>query len=154
MTIVSNASPLINLARIGLFDLLHKLYGVVFIPPAVWHEIVVQGAGQVGAREVQTADWITRQSIANELLAQALQQELDAGEAEAIVLALETRAELLVMDERNFYGSSCRTVMGCHSPTFSRKHIWTHSPHAPRSKRSSNTMSLNKLTTNGVSASN
>jgi hypothetical protein len=100
MTIVSNASPLINLARIGLFDLLHKLYGVVFIPPAVWHEIVVQGAGQAGAREVQTADWITRQSIANELLAQALQQELDAGEAEAIVLALETRAELLVMDER------------------------------------------------------
>ena len=100
MTRVSNASPLINLARIGLFDLLHKLYGSLLVPSAVWHEVVVQGAGQAGAEEVKTADWITRQAIANEPLAQALRQELDAGEAEAIVLALETRAELLVMDER------------------------------------------------------
>lgn len=100
MTTVSNASPLINLARIGLLDLLHKLYGSLLIPAAVWNEVVVQGAGQAGAEEVRTADWITRQAIANESLALAFRQELDAGEAEAIVLALETRADLLVMDER------------------------------------------------------
>jgi predicted nucleic acid-binding protein len=72
MTTVSNASPLINLARIGLVDLLHKLYGSLLVPSAVWHEIVVQGAGQAGAEEVQTADWIARQEIANQPLAQAL----------------------------------------------------------------------------------
>ena len=36
----------------------------------------------------------------NRELVRALQQELDAGEAEAIALALETGAELLLMDER------------------------------------------------------
>jgi predicted nucleic acid-binding protein len=39
MSIVSNASPLINLARIGKFNLLHKLYGELIVPEAVlWKE--------------------------------------------------------------------------------------------------------------------
>lgn len=45
MRIVSNASLLINLARIGKLDLLHELYGELIIPEAVWHEVVVEGAG-------------------------------------------------------------------------------------------------------------
>ena len=49
MTIVSNASPLIGIARIGRLDLLHQLYGELVIPEAVWHEIVVRGTGQPGA---------------------------------------------------------------------------------------------------------
>lgn len=100
MTIVSNASPLINLARIGKLDLLRQLYGALLVPEAVWHEVVVRGAGQAGADEVKAASWIKTRAIANRPLARALQQELDTGEAEAIVLALETHAEMLVMDER------------------------------------------------------
>ncbi len=67
---------------------------------AVWHEIVIEGAGQAGAGEVETAAWIRRQTVTNCQLVQALRQELDAGEAGAISLALETKAELLLMDER------------------------------------------------------
>ena len=100
MTIVSNASPLINLAHIGKLDLLHRLYDSVLIPQAVWDEVVVQGAGQPGAEEVSSAPWIRRSAVTNTQLVWALQQDLDAGEAEAIVLALETKAELLLMDER------------------------------------------------------
>ena len=100
MTVVSNASPLINLARIGKLDLLRQLYGMLVVPQAVWDEVVVQGAGQAGAAEVKAASWIKVQAVTNTALAQALQQELDAGEAEAIVLAQETRAEMLIMDER------------------------------------------------------
>lgn len=100
MTIVSDASPLINLARIGKLDLLLQLYGELYLPEAVWQEVVVRGAGQPGAGEIQTAAWIKRHAVTNWPLVQALEQELDAGEAEAIALALELSAELLLMDER------------------------------------------------------
>ena len=100
MSVVSNASPLINLARVGKLDLLRQLYGELFIPEAVWHEVVIEGVGQPGADEVEAAIWIKTRSVTNTPLVSALRQELDAGEAEAIVLALETEAKMLLMDER------------------------------------------------------
>jgi len=65
MSVVSNASPLINLAWIGKLDLLRRLYGELFIPEAVWHEVVIEGAGQPGANEVKAATWIKAQSVTN-----------------------------------------------------------------------------------------
>jgi len=99
VSVVSNASPLINLARIGKLDLLRELYGELVVPEAVWQEVVVQGAGQPGADEVEAAAWIKRHAVTNRSLVHALQQDLDAGEAEAIALASEIQAELLLMDE-------------------------------------------------------
>lgn len=99
MSVVSNASPLINLARIGRLDLLRELYGEVCIPNAVWQEVVVDGAGLPGAELVARARWIKRRKAKNAMLVRALRQDLDAGEAEAIVLAGELKAELLLMDE-------------------------------------------------------
>lgn len=100
MTVVSNTSPLINLAHLGLLDILHEIYGTVIIPEAVWDEIVVKGAGQPGSTKLPGLPWISTASVVNRNLIQALRQELDAGEAEAIALALETEADLLLMDER------------------------------------------------------
>ena len=100
MIVVSNTSPLINLARISQLDLLHQLYGEMLIPEAAWQEAVVNGAGQPGANEIQAASWVRRQAVSNRPMVQALQQDLDAGEAEAIVLAMELHADLLLMDER------------------------------------------------------
>lgn len=99
MHVVSNSSPLINLARIGRLTLLRELFGVLIVPDAVWQEVVVEGAGQPGADEVRSAEWIQRQAVMNTQLVQALQQDLDAGEAEAIALSLELGADLLLMDE-------------------------------------------------------
>lgn len=48
---------------------------------------------------IQQADCITRQSIQNQMLCDALTINLDPGEAEAITLALEHHAELLLLDE-------------------------------------------------------
>lgn len=90
----------INLAQIGDLKLLNRLYGEVIIPEAVWHEVVVQGTNQIGADEVQSAVWIQTKRIKNRPLVRSIRQELDAGEAEAIVLAMELDAELLLMDER------------------------------------------------------
>ena len=99
MSIVSNSSALINLARIGRLDILQQLYVEVTIPEAVWHEVVVEGAGQLGADTVKDATWIKTTAVTNKQLVHALRQELDAGEAEAIALAQEIGAELLLMDD-------------------------------------------------------
>lgn len=100
MIVVSNASPLINLSRAGLLNLVPALYGAMLIPRAVWDEIVVEGAGQPGADEIKAAPWIQTRTVANVQLVQALRHSLDAGESEAIALALEAKADLLLMDER------------------------------------------------------
>lgn len=100
MKVVSNASPLVNLARIGRLSLLPNLFGRVLIPEAVWQEVVVAGKGQPGAEEISQANWIERTAVANHHLVHSLRQELDPGEAEAIALAIEINADWLLMDER------------------------------------------------------
>jgi predicted nucleic acid-binding protein len=79
--VVSNTSPLINLASVGLLDLLPKLYRRVLIPEAVWHEVVILGAGQPGANELAQAAWADVVKPHNRDLVTALQRELDAGES-------------------------------------------------------------------------
>lgn len=84
MTIVNNASPLIGIARIGRLDLLCQLYREMVIPEAVWHEIVVRGAGQPGAEEIRAAEWIRKAHVKNRTLVRVLSQDLASGEAESI----------------------------------------------------------------------
>jgi predicted nucleic acid-binding protein len=118
MNVVSNASPLINLAHIGALALLPRLYAGVVIPEAVWREVVVEGSGQPGATEVRSAAWISVGAVENRSLVQALRMSLDAGEAEAIALALETPNPLLLMDERagrstaRYLGLRCVGIVG------------------------------------------
>lgn len=110
-TVVSNTSPIINLAAIGHLDLLRELYGTLTIPDAVYDEIVVRGRGQPGADEVQQFSWFVRQSVSNRaLVVQLMGSGLDVGEADAIVLALETNAPLLLMDEK--LGRAAATRVG------------------------------------------
>ncbi len=100
MSIVSDASPVISLLRIGKLHLLRDLYGEIILPEAVWRETAVEGGGHPGAEEIKKAPWIKTHAATNRDLVKSLRQELDAGEAEAIALALEIKAELLLMDER------------------------------------------------------
>ena len=100
MIVVSNASPLVGLASIRQLDLLRQLYSEVHIPEAVWQEVVVDGAGQPGSTEVENAKWIKKRQVANTQLVHSLLQYLDGGESEAIALAIELKAELLIIDER------------------------------------------------------
>jgi len=98
--VVSNTSPIINLACVGRLDLLKRLYGQVHIPEAVYQEVVVTGAGKPGAREVETDPCFVRCALDDQILAVALQLELDAGEASAIALAVERDVDLILLDER------------------------------------------------------
>jgi uncharacterized protein len=100
MIVVSNSSPLVSLAAIGRLDLLRELYGTITIPQAVHDEVVVQGLGRPGSSEVQTLEWIVRRDVDDPNVVTALEGKLDRGEAEAIALAAELQADLLLMDER------------------------------------------------------
>ena len=89
MTIISNTSPITNLAGIEKLDLLHQLYGTITIPQAVYNEMAAIGKTVPGTLEVQTLPWITTQTVTDRNQATALRAILDQGEAEAITLALE-----------------------------------------------------------------
>jgi uncharacterized protein len=98
--VVSDASPLLNLAIIGQLDLLRQLYDEVVVPQAVYDEVVVLGSDMPGASDVRDAHWILTKQVMNRPLITALRLRLDRGEAEAIALASELNADLLLVDER------------------------------------------------------
>ncbi len=104
MIVVSDTSPITNLAAIGQLDLLRQLYDYIVIPEAVYSEMIAVGKPVPGAIEVrQTLAWIQVQKIEDSkrvFALQASQNNIDLGEAEAITLALELNADLLLMDER------------------------------------------------------
>jgi hypothetical protein len=99
MIVVSDTSPITTLLQIGKADLLHKLYGEVLIPKAVRDELSGTHPSLpsffkcVPARDLKAVD--------------SLLTELDAGEAEAIVLAKEKGA-LLLIDEIDGRGVAAR----------------------------------------------
>jgi predicted nucleic acid-binding protein len=100
MIVVSNTSPLTNLAAIGKFDLLHQLYGEIHIATGVWDELNGQGTQWPGRDESASASWVVQHQVENKDLVTALQRDLDNGEAESIALALELNADLLLLDEK------------------------------------------------------
>jgi len=96
--VVSDTSPILSLALIGQLDLLRDLYGSIVISEAVWQEIMATDQG--GAPEVAQADWIIIRPIDSDVVLKLLLREVDRGEAEAIGLALQLSADMLLIDER------------------------------------------------------
>jgi len=99
--IVSNAGPLIALAKIERFGLLRELFGKLYIPQAVYDEVVVIGTGRAGANETEQAvsDWIEVQEVKDLVMVKSLLTKLGKGESEAIALALEAKADLVLLDD-------------------------------------------------------
>ncbi|MBC6421497.1 MAG: DUF3368 domain-containing protein [Hormoscilla sp. SP5CHS1] len=100
MIVISNTSPIFYLSTIGQLDLLRQLYDEVVIPTAVFNEITNVGNTDVSAMVVPIYRWIKTQSVTDRAFVNMLRVELDLGEAEAIALAVELKAERLLMDER------------------------------------------------------
>jgi len=112
IVVVSNTSPLTNLAAIGQFDLLRRLYGELHIANGVWDELNANGKRWPGADNVAGANWIERHTIQNQALVDALSSDLDHGEAESIALAKELNAALILMDEKE--GRRAAERLGLH----------------------------------------
>lgn len=99
--VVSDTSPLRALFFVGRLAILATLFGDVIVPPAVVDEL--QKARRPEFRfDVAAIDHVrvvapTDQSRVNEWVRA---DDLDVGEAEAIQLALELSADVLLIDER------------------------------------------------------
>ena len=102
MIVVSDTTPIISLLKLDHLHLLKDLFGQVVIPQTVYDELTVNPSFPLEAEEVKRCDFISV-GYASLNAAKVLGDEtgLDAGESEAIVLAMECKAELLLMDERN-----------------------------------------------------
>jgi uncharacterized protein len=100
MIVVSDTSALSNLAFVNHLWLLETIYQTVIIPDMVARELAAASNPKITA--ILQLTWIQTQSLKNSQLADELQQErkLDAGEANAIALAIELEADDLLIDER------------------------------------------------------
>ncbi len=86
--IITDTSCLIVLSRIGALGVLHGLYRTVVVTDVI--------AGEFGE---PLPEWIEVRKVANGAYQKLLEASLDAGEASAIALAIETDDALLVVDD-------------------------------------------------------
>ncbi len=102
MPVVSNTSPILNLAIIGRLSLLHEQFGEIWIPPGVLDELRIEEniPGSGAMRKAIEAGWLQTKGVEDQALVRVLRRELDRGEAEAIALAVQVEAEWTLLDER------------------------------------------------------
>lgn len=98
MLVVADASPLNYLIQIQCDYCLPRLYSRVLAPRAVIDELRHPGAPTAVAAWLRALpDWLEIRSIARPTLDL---EHLDAGEREAIELAIQEHANLLLIDDR------------------------------------------------------
>ncbi|OQX73469.1 MAG: hypothetical protein B6D61_12475 [Bacteroidetes bacterium 4484_249] len=99
---VCNSSPIINLSKIHKLGLLKLLFRKVIIPNAVYDELFgnteyINGSNEI--KELIEDGTIEVKSVADINLVKVLRDELDYGESEVIALALEEKADIVIIDE-------------------------------------------------------
>ena len=125
MKIVSNSSPLIFFSAIGMLDSLAEL-GNFSIPTAVYDEVT--GNDLKGSNEVKHADWIKVVELKDHESV-TFSSVLDAGEAEAIALAIKQNADLILLDDlagrraANAYGIEVMGTLGLLKVMYQRGRI-------------------------------
>jgi uncharacterized protein len=90
--VVADTSPLIAVHQLGQLSLLQRIFGEIYVPPAV--------AREVNPGMPALPSWIVVRTLAQPIALEILCASLGAGESEALSLALEVKAELVVVDDR------------------------------------------------------
>lgn len=99
MIIVVDAGSLIALSRIGCLWILKRKFTEIVIPQAVYDEVVIKGAKRPNVSEIKKSSWIKIQRVKNIKKIALLNQKIHLGESEAIILAKEMKADLIVLDD-------------------------------------------------------
>src|SRR5690554_4365820 len=103
MRVVSDTSPLSCLASLDRLDLIERQFrGSVMVPHAVEQELLRHPDPQaLGRLKFAFAEGVLRvREIERTSLTRILANTLDAGEVQAIALALAEKADWLLIDER------------------------------------------------------
>ena len=101
--VVADSSCLIGLSQIEQFELLKELFSEIYIPCAVYDEVVINGKGEAGSEETESAlkgGWILKRSVNDKIGVSALSTVLGKGESEVIVLCKELKLDYALVDER------------------------------------------------------
>lgn len=115
MLVVSDTSPISGLLILEKLELLKELYGIIHIPFAVKTELERVSERKNEIIHFINSDWVKIHKISNLALYEKFISELDEGESQAITLALELKADLLLIDEtlgRNLAMNSGLNVIG------------------------------------------
>ena len=96
--LVCNTSPVQYLHQLGLLELLPKLGGRVCLPAAVIEELSAGRAAGVDLPDPACLDWVqVRRPVSAAAL--PLVRDLGPGETEVLMLGLESRESILVLDD-------------------------------------------------------
>jgi uncharacterized protein len=98
--VVSDTTPISELAKIGRLTLLREVYLRVIIPQEVYDEVMAGPRVVVAA--TKSANWIEVHAVSesNKVLALHASTPLGLGECAALILAEELGAQRLLMDDR------------------------------------------------------
>jgi predicted nucleic acid-binding protein len=99
--VVSDTSPLLNLALIDRLDLLESQFSRVTVPQQVWDELTDGEDGLEPLRELRETGVLHLVEVERSDLFVELFHELDLGETAAICYAVEEDAALVLLDERD-----------------------------------------------------
>ena len=101
MTVVSNTGPLVGLAKVDQLHLLEQLFGEVHIPPAVHRELLAKTGPEAPRLDDALARFIkTNQMPQFPPMVTIVTQRLGPGEQEAVALAYELKAPLVIDDRQ------------------------------------------------------
>jgi len=96
---IINSSPLIALGCINKVDILTKLFSEVLIPQEVYNETVINGKNTEILNAIRACKKFKVLSATNIVLLEFLNDHLDKGESEDIVLAKEIGITTVIIDE-------------------------------------------------------
>ena len=99
--VVSDTSPLLNLALIDRLELLESQFSEVMVPQQVWNELTDGEDGLETLRELRDDGLLHLVEVERSDLFVELFHELDLGETAAICYAVEQNADLVLLDERD-----------------------------------------------------
>ena len=105
MKVVSDTTAITTLLKAGQVCLLRELFEKVFVPQAVWAELM--------AFHSELPDFVELRAVSNVSQRLPGTETLGRGEAEALLLAKELNVRLLVTDDRKARLAARRLNIGC-----------------------------------------